>query len=191
MNSTNTSFQTNQFNFNELTLTNFSTIAKLSNAFLVKLDKIQNTLYDEHLKALLALWHYGGIYIQIESLNILNIASNSTIKLNKSFNFICNKSSTLSTCKLVSIVIDKHNCLLQLAIKNYLLYFEKHRIVSIDSILLNLYKSHSKFLKQVKGYNKKSIYYKCFKLIEPVEKLFKFDSNVANSVFKISNETCT
>lgn len=185
-NSTNTSFQTNLLDPHYLISNNFSSIAKLSNAFIAKLTKIQNTSYDSHLKAILSLWEFGGIYIQIESINTINLAFNSTHELKESFNYICNKSS----CKLISILVNKQNCLLQLAIKNYLLYFEKHKIMSIDSILVNLYKSHNKFLKQVKGYNKKSIYYNCFKSLEPLDKLFVFNHKVSNSEFKVSNETC-
>ena len=124
----------NKFIFEDFLKTNFTLHSKLSHKLLTQIKKMlpinsktNKHLIDKQLVPLIDLWTHGGYYFSVNT-TFENIKQ--TININELYNFICdeiiinkeNQNEIHKNCKINFIKVHRLDCIVELAIKNYLLY---------------------------------------------------------------------
>ena len=200
----------NKFVFDEFLKTNFSIRAKLSYKLLAHIKKLLPTsdiktsapLIDKQLVPLIDLWLHGGYYFSVNT-TFDNIKQTSNT--NELFKFICDEISidkssqneVHKNCRINFIKVHQFDCIVELAIKNYLLYYEKNKSYNFNRMFMNLYNNQNKMLSK-KNKVSQNQYIICFKNKIKISKkhgnsidfLFKFTDEIAIKLNMTSENSC-
>ena len=192
-----------KFDFDNFLKTNFSRHSKLTQNFVTQfksqvLSDGANQHVDKQLVPFLDLWLNGGYYF---SVNVTFDNIKKTHNLNELYNFYCDEiiidekqNEKHKNCKINFLKVHQLDCVVELAIKNYLLYYEKHKSYNFNHMFMNLYSNQNRILSK-KGHNQ---YLTCFrnklkvsqKKGNSIDYLFKFTNHIEPSYSAISEETC-
>lgn len=187
------------FNYQDFLETNFSSRAKFSNGFLTKLNKkLHNQTIDRSIKSLFDLWLHGGYYFSV-NVSYEQIKSSNELNQYELFSFYCNAAHDKhKNCKINFLKLEKYDCILELAIKNYLLYYEQHKLFNFNHIFMNLYSKQKIILNKMNKISQNS-YLKCFKSkinhhdkhqSNSFEYLFRFSKYPTSDLVNFNENTC-
>jgi hypothetical protein len=200
----------------DLIETNISSILKFKAKTLEKLNN-PNLIdkYVSKLKPMIQLWLNGGVFFT----SYFNKASfeHSTQTRDETFSFVCDDDAPAhagnkkqhKNCSIDFIKVNRNNCILLLAIKNYLLHYQVTNLLlhffliqilenqlihyqvnqytSLEDAFMNLYYYQRKMLSSKKKINQESIYIQCFKSklkvtnAKSLDHYFQFNSNSPDS----------
>jgi hypothetical protein len=197
----------NKFIFEDFLKTNFTLHSKLSHKIVTHIKKLlpinsknSNHLIDKQLVPLIDFWMNGGYYFSVNT-TFENLKQ--TVNINELFNFICddiiiNKENQIhKNCKINFIKVHQFDCIVELAIKNYLLYYEKSKTYNFNRMFMNLYNNQNKMLSKNNKISQNP-YLTCFKNklklskkhANSIEYLFKFTQDLAVTFNATSENIC-
>ncbi len=193
----------NIFYFDKFLNTSFSRHSKLPHGILTRLRTIISSgshVVDKQLVPFIDLWQNGGYYFSV-NVTLGNIESANSIS--ELFNFYCeqilidkDQVEKHKVCKINFLKVGQLDCIVELAIKNYLLYFEKGKTYNFNRMFMNLFNNQNKILSKNNKVSQNQ-YLTCFKsklkgkkVSNSLDFLFKFTDKISNSFVKTTEENC-